>query len=320
MINPALRSIFLAGFILSATGWTASPPAMAVELPDLCVNALTSVHRTNGLSSGEALLVAMAQISANAIPALGPAGAAACSQVTGRTSVTEDRQGLVLASYNGPTLAAASDAMNMEPVGLTESSIAKSDAKWPNGTSDGDDLSASFSPANPLARIISEIVLDIFVQDPGRDYKDSTTAALSGEILFREFVNVETGFAPVDFMLSPRPFIGITGNLQNGTSGLYFGLDWTFRFRNGIFAGATFGGIVHDGTLRNPDPGAAELGSRFLFRESAQLGYRFTNGHGIALVAAHGSNGSMLARQNQGINWLGLRYSYALNTDHRFGR
>ena len=64
-------------------------------------------------------------------------------------------------------------------------------------------------------------------------------------------------------------------------------------------------------SLANPD--RIEFGSRILFRLGAELGWRFTEQHGISLVWDHMSNAGILDEKNQGIDNLGIRYSYRLD-------
>ena len=57
--------------------------------------------------------------------------------------------------------------------------------------------------------------------------------------------------------------------------------------------------------------GEVTLGSQFLFRESLDIGYRFGR-HGISAFAAHISNAG-LDNDNDGMNFLGVRYSFAFD-------
>src|SRR5579862_5486337 len=100
-------------------------------------------------------------------------------------------------------------------------------------------------------------------------------------------VNIEMLFTPPDILRaigSPRPHIGADINTAGNTSDGYFGLTWgimliqnLFGAGDGIFANGSLGGAIHDGsplTGAIPPPGEKLLGSRILFRESAELGYQ----------------------------------------------
>ena len=80
---------------------------------------------------------------------------------------------------------------------------------------------------------------------------------------------------------SPRPHIGADINTSGNTSDGYFGLTWgimliqsLFGAGDGVFANGSLGGAIHDGYIDSAPPGEKRLGSRILFRESAELGYQ----------------------------------------------
>ena len=99
-------------------------------------------------------------------------------------------------------------------------------------------------------------------------------------------VNIELLFTPPDilrFIGSPRPHIGGDINTSGNTSQGYFGLTWgimliqsLFGAGDGVFVNGSLGGAIHDGYLNTAPPDRKRLGSRILFRESAELGYQLT--------------------------------------------
>ncbi len=110
MASPISKQLALVSFMFVAVAWAENAtPAGAQEAEEFetCVNTLATAHRANGLSSGEALLVARAQISANAIPALnsglGSSTTLACSKDFDVTSA--DSVAPKAGSFNGPALA-----------------------------------------------------------------------------------------------------------------------------------------------------------------------------------------------------------------------
>src|SRR5690242_4608066 len=128
-------------------------------------------------------------------------------------------------------------------------------------------------------------------------------------------LNLELRVASPDFLSaiwSPRPHLGVHANLAGDTSQLYFGLTWTFMLwptggADGLFLDASLGGSAHNGKLDTDDPDRKSLGSRVLFRESLELGYRFAEVHSISVMLDHMSNAN-LADRNEGLDTLGVRY------------
>jgi hypothetical protein len=182
-----------------------------------------------------------------------------------------------------------------------------------------------------VGRTVSEFVLGVWAHDPGQDNNESDTWDVNAEIKFRpvRFAAFENRF--LRFFFEPRPVVGGSINTEGHTHTAYVALDWTHPFENGIFLGGSFGltyhtGILHQATEECPsgttcslagnrryvDTGDVSLGTRVLFRESLEIGYRFDGRHGIAFHAAHMSQASFFDGDNDGMNFVGLRYSYAL--------
>lgn len=135
-------------------------------------------------------------------------------------------------------------------------------------------------------------------------------------------VNLELLFTPPDFLAligSPRPHIGADINTAGKTSDGYFGLTWgimllqsLFQPGDGVFANGSLGGAVHDGdplTGAQQPPGRKLLGSRILFRESAELGYAFNPRINVSAFLDHISNAN-LAPRNAGITSAGARLGF----------
>lgn len=128
-------------------------------------------------------------------------------------------------------------------------------------------------------------------------------------------VNLEARFASPDFMkilFEPRPTLGISANTAGDTSFLYAGLTWGGFLWKGLFVEGFFGMAVHDGWLNSadPDPHKRLMGSRVVFREAVEVGYRFLDIHSVSFMIDHYSNAGWLATRNQGNDDLGLRYGY----------
>jgi lipid A 3-O-deacylase len=134
-------------------------------------------------------------------------------------------------------------------------------------------------------------------REPGPD--------VNGEVLF-----VSPSFlAPI---WAPRPHVGITINSAGKNSYAYAGLTWTATFFDAFFADLGLGGAIHDG----PDSSSVftrdhkGLGTRVLFHESVELGYRFSHNWSVAAFLDHVSNAN-LGGHNPGITNLGARVGYA---------
>jgi lipid A 3-O-deacylase len=129
-------------------------------------------------------------------------------------------------------------------------------------------------------------------------------------------LNIEALFpSPALFRLigAPRPHLGVSINTAGQTNYGYFGLTWSGRpwrsllaLPEGLFVAGSFGGAAHDGYLNNAPPGRKRLGSRLLFRESAEFGYQLTRRVSVSVLFDHLSNAG-LAHYNQSLNNLGIR-------------
>jgi lipid A 3-O-deacylase len=132
-------------------------------------------------------------------------------------------------------------------------------------------------------------------------------------------VNLEILFTPPDFLSiigSPRPHLGADLNTAGKTSDGYFGLTWgimliqsLFGAGDGVFVNGSLGGAVHDGYINSGPLNRKLLGSRILFRESAELGYQLTPGINVSALLDHISNAN-LGRHNMGITSAGARFGF----------
>ena len=179
---------------------------------------------------------------------------------------------------------------------------------------------------------VSEIVIGGWYHDPGQDNNESNTYDLNAEIIFAKLRFFRPSNPIAAFLLAPRPMIGASLNNENETHTFYGGLNWMYRFDNNVFIATSFGLTYHTGNLDQAErqcapgencalpgnrayvhTGKVRLGARILFRESIDIGYRFRGGHGLSIYGAHISNGEILGDDNDGMNFLGVRYSYAFD-------
>ena len=129
-------------------------------------------------------------------------------------------------------------------------------------------------------------------------------------------VNIEMLFTPPDLLAvigSPRPHLGADINTDGNTSDGYFGLTWgitliqnLFNAGDGVYANGSLGGAVQDGYIDSAPPGRKRLGSRVLFRESAELGYQINPVISVSAIVDHISNAN-LGNHNAGITSAGAR-------------
>lgn len=116
--------------------------------------------------------------------------------------------------------------------------------------------------------------------------------------------------AVLRYVLRPRPLVGASVNTAGDTSFFYTGLVWTWNAEEGPFLDFYFGGTVHNGVLDSREVvDRKRLGSRLLFRESIEIGYRIDAHHSLSISMAHASNAG-LARRNEGNDDIGIRYGY----------
>ena len=130
-------------------------------------------------------------------------------------------------------------------------------------------------------------------------------------------VNIEILFTPPDILRvigSPRPHIGANINTSGNTSDGHFGLTWgimliqsLFGAGDGVYVNGSLGGAIHDGYIDTAPAGRKRLGSRILFRESAELGYQLTPNTSVSAIVDHISNAN-LGNHNAGITSAGARF------------
>ncbi len=170
---------------------------------------------------------------------------------------------------------------------------------------------AAPSPAAAQPRIFDELKVGVLAHDVGifGHHKES-----GGD------VNLELLFTSPDFLRilgSPRPHIGTDVNSDGNTSQFYAGLTWHLTLLPGVMAKsdalyveASLGGAIHNGEAEGPsNSNEKRLGSVALFRESLELGWKFTDFQTFGIYMDHISNAG-LATHNEGLTSLGLRMGF----------
>lgn len=123
----------------------------------------------------------------------------------------------------------------------------------------------------------------------------------NGEVVFAPRLDVLGG--------AIRAALGGSVNSSGGTSKAYLDLRYQYDFDSGVFVSAGGGGAVHNGDLTPEHDDRKALGSRLLFHIPIEAGYRFTEHQSVSVYFDHVSNAG-LAKYNEGMDTLGLRYGY----------
>lgn len=106
-----------------------------------------------------------------------------------------------------------------------------------------------------------------------------------------------------------RSNLGASLNSQGDTSKIYAGFLWEHKWQAGIFLDLGLGLAAHNGELDTSDDDKKSLGSRILFRIPVEIGLLFSKHQGASILFDHVSN-AYLADPNEGLDTIGLRYSY----------
>lgn len=124
-------------------------------------------------------------------------------------------------------------------------------------------------------------------------------------------LNLEAIFSPhVHFFGGAiQPALGGSVNVSGDTSKWYAGMRWQYAHASGVFVGVGLGGAIHTGKLSPPREDRKALGSRVLFHIPLEIGYRFKTRHALSVYFDHVSN-AHLAKDNEGLDTLGIRYGY----------
>ena len=153
---------------------------------------------------------------------------------------------------------------------------------------------------------ISEVRLGVHHHDAGvfgRNKEDGVDVSI--EARFARFTG---GFW--DTIWQPRAHLGVNINSEGDTSSAYAGLTWDWQIWGPVFFSFDLGGAVHDGETSTSELDRKELGSRVLFHEAIEIGYRFQEHHALSLRLDHISNAS-IADNNEGLDTIGVVYGYS---------
>lgn len=127
----------------------------------------------------------------------------------------------------------------------------------------------------------------------------------------------------LDWMGSPRPFVGVAVSLSNYTNFLSAGLVWRYTF-GPVYLDVGAGGALHDGYVDLPQPEDGlplaenqrrrrmldkhtEFGRNSLFHARFAVGYTLSEEWGVELGTQHWSNGNLGNPTNDGADLLEVR-------------
>jgi len=159
-------------------------------------------------------------------------------------------------------------------------------------------------PKEQNQKWLSEIRMGILAHDVPvwSRFREESGVDLNAELIFRW-----PNFSLLSGLL--RSNLGATLNNHGDTSKIYSGFLWEHRWQSGMFLDLGLGLAVHNGELETDDDNKKALGSRILFRIPVEIGLLFAEHHGVSVMFAHVSN-AYLANPNEGLDVIGLRYSY----------
>lgn len=168
-------------------------------------------------------------------------------------------------------------------------------------------------PAAPGARIESsfrlfdEVRVGVYAHNPSLDEKE--TVDVSGQILSSPINAFRTGKAWADALLNPRLHVGGMLNTEGLTSYAYAGFTWRAYVFDKLFVEGELGGAWNN----SPDKvhhNRITIGCPVTFRESAGVGYQFTNNISLLANVEHISHANLCGDGNPGLTDFGVKLGY----------
>lgn len=134
---------------------------------------------------------------------------------------------------------------------------------------------------------------------------------LNAEVMFPR-----PGWEGWQYLLDPRPHLGVNANLDGDTSYLYGGLTWEMEPFDRFLAAASLGLALHNGPLHTSEEdcrrGDCGFGTRASIRLAAELGVRLDERNAVTLLIDHISHAGWFADENEGVDNIGIRWRRAL--------
>lgn len=162
--------------------------------------------------------------------------------------------------------------------------------------------------SKPLFGFVSELRGGVLAHAFGPSVIDSRRE--SGVDINLEVLFVSPPLKFFWYLFEPRPTLGLDINTNGQTTFGYGGFTWEWNITRRLYVDFFLGFAGHDGFLNNAPRDRRELGSRLLFREALELGWRVNDRHALSLMIDHYSNAGYFDKKNQGNDNFGARYSY----------
>lgn len=166
------------------------------------------------------------------------------------------------------------------------------------GAAAADEIGSAF-------RLFDTVRIGAFAHNPGM--REAGEVDVSAHVLTSRLGGGGAPTGIVDFLLTPRLHAGAMINTEGHTSYGYAGLTWRADLFAGLFAEFEFGGAVNNYVER---PDRINMGCHVTFRESAGLGYRFSEHLDILASIEHASHAQLCDEHNSGITQIGARVGY----------
>lgn len=170
------------------------------------------------------------------------------------------------------------------------------------------DLDTSF-------RIFDEVRLGAYAHNLRKETtpydKEINGTDISGEVLSSPLSQPNWGNWIYDFFLTPRLHAGVMAATNpHHTSYAFAGLTWRANLIGGLYFEPEFGMAVNNGPDHYED-NQTWLGSPVTFRESAGLGYQFTEKVNLTVNIEHISHAKLFNKDwNPGLTMIGARLGY----------
>lgn len=110
----------------------------------------------------------------------------------------------------------------------------------------------------------------------------------------------------LQYLWSPRPFVGGILSLGGRESSIHAGLSWQIPVGDIVYLEFAGGGGFHNGALSGVTPPLRNLGCQFLFHWSAGVGANVTDNVTVTAQLQHKSNIVAGCTPNDGMNHFGV--------------
>lgn len=170
----------------------------------------------------------------------------------------------------------------------------------------GSAVSAHADDIGSAFRLFDTVRIGAFAHNVGME--EEGDVAVSGHLLTSRIgASTSSPQSFVDFLLTPRLHAGFMANTAGNTSYGYAGLTWRADLFAGFFTELELGGAVNN---YKEAPDRIDMGCHVTFRESAGLGYRFSEHFDLLASIEHASHANLCDEANEGVTEIGVRLGY----------